>query len=146
MTNCVLCKEELHSEEGQIIWRGDDCRVIQVNDPDLPGFCRVIWNRHIAEMTDLSHGEREHLMALVFSVEEAIRHVMRPDKINVAALGNMVPHVHWHVIPRFKDDAFFPGSIWSARNQQTPDSVLSQRQKAALELPRAIREQISQLY
>jgi len=146
MTNCLLCKEELAPEEGQIIWRGDDCRVIHVNDPDLPGYCRVIWNRHIAEMTDLTYGEREHLMALVFAVEEALRHVMHPDKINVASLGNMVPHIHWHVIPRFKDDAFFPASIWSARSQQTPASVLSQRQKRAQDLPRAIREQISQLY
>ena len=146
MTNCVLCKEELTPEEGQLIWRGDDCRVILVNDPDLPGFCRVIWNRHIAEMTDLTYGEREHLMALVFAVEEAVRHVMHPHKVNIAALGNMVPHLHWHVIPRFKDDAFFPGSIWATRSQQTPASVLSQRQKVALDLPHAVREQISQLY
>ena len=146
MTNCALCNDNLKPEEGQLIWRGDDCRVILVNNPDLPGFCRVIWNRHVAEMTDLTNGERDHLMALVFAVEEAIRHVMHPDKVNVAALGNMVPHIHWHVIPRFKDDTFFPGSIWSARVQQTPNPVLSFRQKAVLELPHAIRDQISQLY
>jgi diadenosine tetraphosphate (Ap4A) HIT family hydrolase len=97
-------------------------------------------------MTDLSHGERDHLMTLVFAVEEAVRHVMHPDKVNIAALGNMVPHIHWHVIPRFKDDAFFPGAIWSARTQQTPESVLRMHQKAALDLPHAIREQISRLY
>lgn len=91
MTNCVLCKDELKPEEGRLIWRGDDCRVILVNDPDLPGFCRVIWNRHVAKMTDLSHGERDHIMTLVFAIEEAIRHVMHPDKVNIAALGNMVP-------------------------------------------------------
>jgi diadenosine tetraphosphate (Ap4A) HIT family hydrolase len=146
MTNCVLCKEDLKPEEGQLIWRGDDCRVILVNDPDLPGFCRVIWNRHVSEMTDLSYGEREHLMALVFAVEEAVRHVMYPDKVNIAALGNMVPHIHWHVIPRYKDDAFFPGSIWSARVQETPQVILADRHKAALELPGAIRGLISQLY
>ena len=146
MTNCVLCKEDLKPEEGELIWRGDDCRVILVDDPDLPGFCRVIWNRHVAEMTNLSYGEREHLMTLVFAVEEVIRHIMHPDKVNVAALGNMVPHIHWHVIPRFKDDAFFPGSAWSAKVQQTPGSVLSDRQKTAQRLPHAIREQISRLY
>jgi diadenosine tetraphosphate (Ap4A) HIT family hydrolase len=93
MTNCVLCKDDLKPEEGQLIWRGDDCRVILVNDPDLPGFCRVIWNRHVAEMSNLTYGERDHLMTLVFAVEEAIRHVMHPDKVNIAALGNMVPHI-----------------------------------------------------
>ena len=146
MTNCVLCKDELKPEEGQLIWRGDDCWVMLVNDPDLPGFCRVIWNRHVAEMTDLSYGEREHIMTLVFAVEEAIRHVMHPDKINIAALGNMVPHLHWHVIPRFKDDAFFPGSIWSVKTQQTSNAMLAARRQRVLELPAAIRVAISGLY
>jgi len=145
MTNCVLCKDELKPEEGQLIWRGDDCRVITVNDPDLPGFCRVIWNRHVAEMTDLSYGERDHLMTLVFAVEEAVRHVMHPDKVNIAALGNMVPHIHWHVIPRFKDDAFFPGSAWSKKTQETKASTLEARRKKSQELPAAIRSVISNL-
>jgi diadenosine tetraphosphate (Ap4A) HIT family hydrolase len=145
MTNCVLCKDELKPEEGQLIWRGDDCRIILVNDPELPGFCRVIWNQHVAEMTDLTYGEREHLMILVFAVEEAVRHVMHPDKINVAALGNMVPHIHWHVIPRYKDDTFFPDSVWSNKINKTPAPALEARMQKAKDLPAAIRETISRL-
>ncbi len=145
MTNCVLCKDELKPEEGQLIWRGDDCRVILVNDPVLPGFCRIIWNHHVAEMTDLSYGERDHLMTLVFAVEEAVRHVMHPDKVNIASLGNMVPHIHWHVIPRFKDDAFFPGSAWSQKTQETQVSTLEARRKKAQELPAAIKAAIASL-
>jgi len=145
MTNCVLCKDDLKPEEGQLIWRGDDCRVILVNDPDLPGFCRVIWNHHEAEMTDLTPGERDHLMALVFAVEDAIRHVMHPDKINVAALGNMVPHIHWHVIPRFKDDAFFPGSAWSKKTREISAATLEARKKIAHELPSAVKSAIAAL-
>ncbi len=145
MTNCALCKEELKPEDGLLIWRGDDCRVMLVNDPDLPGFCRVIWNRHVVEMTDLTYSEREHLMSLVFTVEEAVRHIMHPDKVNIAALGNMVPHLHWHVIPRYKDDAFFPGSAWSAKTQITSQETLQTRQKLAQELVPAIRSAISNL-
>jgi diadenosine tetraphosphate (Ap4A) HIT family hydrolase len=146
MANCVLCKDDLKPEEGELIWRGDDCRVILVNDPDLPGFCRVIWNRHIAEMSDLTYGEREHVMSLVFVVEEAVRHVMHPDKVNLAALGNMVPHIHWHIIPRYQDDAFFPGSAWSVRTQGLPQSSLEARRGLAKQLPAAIRSAISQMH
>jgi diadenosine tetraphosphate (Ap4A) HIT family hydrolase len=146
MTNCVLCNEDLKPEEGELIWHGDYCRVILVHDPDLPGFCRVIWNSHVAEMTDLTYGEREHLMTLVFAVEEAIRHVMDPDKVNVAALGNIVPHIHWHVIPRFKDDAFYPGSVWSVRTQDASVDSLSKRKKLSEKLAPAIRSAISNLY
>ena len=143
MTNCTLCKDDIKPEEGQLIWRGDDCRIILVNDLDLPGFCRVIWNRHVPEMTDLTGGEREHLMTLVFAVEKAMRHVMHPDKINVASLGNMVPHIHWHVIPRFKDDAFFPGTVWSNKTQETPVPVLTMRQQKSAELVDAIKAEIA---
>ena len=146
MANCILCKDTLTPEEGELVWRGDDCRVVFVNDPDLPGFCRVIWNRHVAELSDLTYGERDHLMTLVFAVEEAIRHVMHPDKINLAALGNMVPHIHWHVIPRFKDDAFFPGSAWSARTQETSADSLAQRKELVKKLAPAIRSAIANLH
>ena len=145
MKNCVLCAD-LKPEEGQLIWRGDDCRVIMVNDSDLSGFCRVIWNHHIVEMSDLSYGERDHLMGLVFVVEEAVRHIMRPTKVNLAALGNMTPHIHWHVIPRFTDDAYYPGSIWSTRTRDSVAAILAERHHAALALPDAIRRLISKLY
>ena len=141
MVNCVLCSEE----GGTLIWRGDDCRVVLVDDPDLPGFCRVIWNRHVAEMSQLSYGERDLLMYLVFAVEGAVRSVMHSKKINLAALGNQVPHIHWHVIPRFEDDAFFPGSAWSNRLRDTSEATLKIRRQQALELPIAIRAAIATL-
>jgi diadenosine tetraphosphate (Ap4A) HIT family hydrolase len=145
MTNCVLCKEEPNPQEAQLIWRGDDCRVILVNDPDLPGFCRVIWNHHVAEMTDLTLSEREHIMSLVFAVEEAVRQVMQPDKMNIATLGNRVPHIHWHIIPRYQDDVFWPGSAWSDKTQATPAEVLVARVQKTAELSTSIREAVSRL-
>ena len=85
-------------------------------------------------------------MALVFAVEEAIRHVMHPDKVNLAALGNMVPHIHWHVIPRFKDDAFFPGSAWSTRTKEAPKASLADRKVLAANLAGAIKSAISKMH
>jgi diadenosine tetraphosphate (Ap4A) HIT family hydrolase len=146
MINCTLCKDELKPEEGELVWRGDDCRVIMVNDPELPGFCRVIWNRHVPEMSDLTYGEREHIMSLVFAVEEVIREVMEPDKINLATLGNMVPHIHWHVIPRYKDDVYFPGSPWSTKAREASKKALESRMALAKKLPAMIRDAISQMY
>jgi diadenosine tetraphosphate (Ap4A) HIT family hydrolase len=71
---------------------------------------------------------------------------MDPDKVNLAALGNMVPHIHWHIIPRYKDDAFFPGSVWSARTQDVPKSALEVRRALAKQLSAAIRSAISQMH
>jgi diadenosine tetraphosphate (Ap4A) HIT family hydrolase len=44
--------------------------------------------------------------------------VLHPDKINLASFGNVVPHLHWHVIPRFEDDAHFPAPIWGKRKEE----------------------------
>ena len=113
--NCELC---ITTEE-TLLWRGQHCRVILVADVDYPGFCRVIWNDHIKEMTDLPVQMRAELMNTVFAVESAVREVMQPEKINLASLGNMTPHLHWHVIPRYIDDKHFPNSIWAAPLRST---------------------------
>jgi diadenosine tetraphosphate (Ap4A) HIT family hydrolase len=111
---CELC----HDDGGELLYgaRGDAfvLRVILVDDADHPGFCRVIWNRHAREITDLTPAERAHLMDAVFRVESALRETMAPDKVNLASLGNMVPHMHWHVIARHADDAHFPAPVWAA--------------------------------
>jgi diadenosine tetraphosphate (Ap4A) HIT family hydrolase len=106
---CPLCSA---LSEG-VLWRDDLLRVILVDDASYGGFCRVILHRHVKEMTDLASVERSHIMRVVFAVEQALRDLLRPDKINLASLGNQVPHLHWHVIPRFADDAHFPDPIWA---------------------------------
>ncbi|HEU0203475.1 MAG TPA: HIT family protein [Burkholderiaceae bacterium] len=118
-------------------------RVVLVDDADYPGFCRVIFNRHAREMTDLSAAERAELMAAVFAVEAALRAVLAPHKINVASLGNMVPHVHWHVIPRFADDAHFPNPIWSARQRESDPSHLATRRELLPTLKAAIHKHLA---
>jgi diadenosine tetraphosphate (Ap4A) HIT family hydrolase len=96
-------------------------------------------------MSELSRVEREILLALVDVVEFAVRRVMRPQKINLASLGNQVPHLHWHVIPRFADDPYFPDSIWSPRQRDTADTVLKSRRELAKGIPEAIRSGIADL-
>lgn len=122
---CELCT----SGGGTVLWQGTRCRVVDAGEPGYPGFCRVIWNTHVREMSDLSAADREHCMRVVFTVEQVLRTAMRPDKINLASLGNMVAHVHWHVIPRFADDPHFPQPVWGVR--QRPDVAVRQGAAAA---------------
>ena len=108
-TGCELCK----SSGGELLWHDDCCRVVMVNEENYPGLCRVILQDHVREMTDLEPLRRARLMQAVFATERALRTTMEPAKVNLASLGNMTPHLHWHVIPRFADDAHFPDAIWS---------------------------------
>ena len=97
---CVFCD----TPGGELLWRDD--------------FCRVVLGRHAREMTDLTRDERVRLMDVVFTVESAVREAMAPEKMNVASLGNMVPHVHWHVVPRFRDDPHFPTPPWGPQQRE----------------------------
>lgn len=92
--------------------------MIRIDDPVLPGFCRVIWNEHVREMSDLPTAARKRLMQVVFAVEAALRECWCPDKINLASFGNVVPHLHWHVIPRWRDDRFFPEPVWGKAQRE----------------------------
>jgi diadenosine tetraphosphate (Ap4A) HIT family hydrolase len=112
--DCELCRED----GGAVLWRDAFCRVVLAGDPDYPAFCRVILARHVREMTDLDAAERARLMTVVFGVEAALRECVRPEKMNLASFGNVVPHLHWHVIPRFRDDRHFPSPIWAAARRE----------------------------
>lgn len=115
MSVCELC----NSPGGELIWQDGFCRVVRLDDVDYPGFCRVILNRHVKEMSDLEVHDRERLMAVVFTVEQAVREIMQPDKINLASLGNVTPHLHWHVIPRYRRDRHFPNPIWGSSTRES---------------------------
>jgi diadenosine tetraphosphate (Ap4A) HIT family hydrolase len=112
-SGCVLC----HPAAEVLLWRDARCRVILAADADHPALCRVIWNDHVREMTDLPVGDRAHLMMVVAAVERVLRDLLQPTKVNLASFGNQVPHLHWHVIPRFADDAHFPDAIWEPRRR-----------------------------
>lgn len=130
--SCELCS----ADGGVVLWRDDFCRVVRPSVEGYPGFVRVIVNRHVKEMTDLA--ERARLMQVVFACESALRKLYTPEKVNLASLGNAVPHLHWHVIARFADDAHFPDAFWApARRTAAPraavaDEVLAGAIMAAL--------------
>jgi len=117
--SCLLCDEL----GGTVLWRDELCRVVRADEPDYPGFLRVILNTHAKEMTDLPAADQQALMRVVFAAEAALREVVQPDKVNLASLGNVVPHLHWHVIPRFADDPHFPNPVWGARLRDAPHAA-----------------------
>jgi len=139
MKNCELCQHQ-----GDVIINTPQWRVVLVDDTHYPGFCRVIWNAHVKEISDLSVDERTILMSVVWQVEVAIREVMTPHKINLASLGNVAPHLHWHVIPRFTDDVHFPNPIWGHVERSINDN-LRQRQSLVPALRAAIKAKLERV-
>ena len=128
---CPLCAEL----GGTLIWQGSKLRVIRANEPGFPAFYRVVWNAHVVEFSDLSAADRVHCMDAVVQVEHALRTHLQPTKINIAALGNMVPHLHWHVIARFEWDSHFPAPVWAGaqRERAMEQEAKVQERRVAME-------------
>lgn len=116
--SCPLCT----TDGGLVIARTPQFRVVRVLDePAHPAFYRLIWNAHVAEFSDLSAADRHACMDAVALIERVLREQLSPTKVNLAALGNMVPHLHWHVVARFEGDSHFPAPIWApARREAAP--------------------------
>ena len=138
VAGCELC--ELAAPA---VYADDKLAVIIVDDANYPGFCRVIWREHVREISDLADLDRLRLNDAVWQVELAVREVMSPLKVNVASLGNVVPHLHWHVIPRFADDAHFPAPVWAAPARQADETALAARRALLPQLSAAIARRMN---
>jgi diadenosine tetraphosphate (Ap4A) HIT family hydrolase len=139
--NFELC--ELCELAAPTVYRDNKLAVIMVDDPGYPGFCRVVWNDHVKEMSDLTPAERQLLNDAVYRVEAALREVLAPAKVNLASLGNVVPHLHWHVIPRFADDAHFPNPVWAEAVRPGDAAALAARRARLPQLAAAIERRMS---
>ena len=141
ISDCELCK----SEGGSLVIANEWLRVMLVDEGNYPGYVRVIWNEHVREMTELDDNQRLRLMRTVFAVELAQREVLAPLKVNLASLGNMTPHLHWHVIARFADDLHFPQPVWGAPQRTPDDQTLQQRRALVDRLRGVIAEKVSRV-
>ena len=130
---------------GALVFQAEEFRVIRAEEAGFPAFYRVVWTNHVAEFSDLDEADRNLCMAAVAVVEQTLRRHLQPTKINLAALGNLVPHLHWHVIARFDWDTHFPAPVWAAaKRPQDParQSALGAKRKRA---EQAMGEKLAQI-
>jgi diadenosine tetraphosphate (Ap4A) HIT family hydrolase len=121
LPGCPLCD----ADGGHLVARLPVCRVIRADEPGFPALYRVVLNEHVAEWSDVSDADQADVMRVVNTVERVLRELLHPAKINLAALGNVVPHVHWHVIARFDWDSHFPAPIWAQPQRAVEPGQLS---------------------
>ena len=136
---CELCD----TDGGHVVWRDGDWRVVRVDEAAFPAFYRVIRNAHVKEFSDLDEGQRARCMALVAAVERALRVQLKPAKVNLASLGNMTPHLHWHVIARFEWDSHFPSPVWAAPQRSVQPAPLERLGVSLQELDAAVARELA---
>ncbi|GAM09858.1 HIT domain protein [Geobacter sp. OR-1] len=116
MTNCPMCTK--WSDEPEIrIAELEQCYVMLNRDQFFPGYCFVFTKAHVTELFHLDRDARAAVIEEVNAVAEALFTAFQPAKINYELLGNMVAHMHWHIVPRFTTDPLWPRPIWSESHQ-----------------------------
>ena len=128
---CPICRR----------WDDDsDLRVIELKqsfvtlnrDQFFPGYTLLFTKTHVTELFHLTPRDRAELMDEVSRVAEALYTVFRPDKINYELLGNMAPHMHWHLAPRFASEPLWPRPIWAEPHNEVLLSPDEYRNRIAL--------------
>ena len=116
LAGCPLCDEA----GGRVVLQAPRWRLVHAPEPGLPAFYRLVWQEHVKEFSQLAAADRTACVDALVAIEQAMLRHLQPDKVNLATLGNAVPHLHWHVIARFAWDTHFPGAVWAAA-QRSPD-------------------------
>lgn len=69
------------------------------------------------------------------TTEETMRDSLAPDKMNLAEFGNMVPHLHWHVIARWKDDGWYPECPWGTKQREVNAEIIKMQKESRSDAP-----------
>jgi len=97
------------------------------------GHCLLILDlRHATRPDQLSSDEWRAFCADLYLAEKAIIGTLHPDHINVALLGNVVPHLHWHIVPRYQNDPRWQAPIWTTTTAEMPTTRLPESERANL--------------
>jgi len=116
VARCPLCD----AAGGPVVFQGSRFRVVRADEAGYPAFYRLVWSEHVREFSDLDAAHQALCLEAVVTIEKVLREHLRPAKVNLATLGNVVPHLHWHVIARFDWDPAWPAPVW-APAQRSPD-------------------------
>jgi len=135
---CPLCD----APGGRVVLQARQWRIVHAGEADFPAFYRLVWEEHVREFSQLAAADRLACMETLVTMEQAMLRQLQPVKVNLASLGNAVPHLHWHVIARFEWDSHFPGPVWAAPQRASDEARLKQ---LAAALPAFEQELVAQL-
>ena len=90
---------------------------IELEESEIP-WLKIFAQQNCKEMTDCNAETKKQIWLLLDLIETEMLKYFQPDKINIASFANYVPHVHWHIMARFKEDSYFPESMWGTKQRQ----------------------------
>jgi diadenosine tetraphosphate (Ap4A) HIT family hydrolase len=139
---CPFCEliPALRAGNDDYIAELDESFVILAHDQFYAGYSILVMKEHQEQLAQLPAERQARLWNDVRRVADAIRRVMNPPRINYECLGNMVNHIHWHIVPRYKDDPRKHEPIWLRPEAERRGSMSAERRiEIAAQLAAALR-------
>ena len=133
-TSCPLCAPRPESNDHwDFIETLSASSLYLAKNQTYPGQCQLVFDRrHAARLDQLTEDEYAAFVGDLFVAQQAVARALGPDHMNVESLGNVVPHLHWHIIPRYVGDARWGMPIWTTPLSAMPDHRLDDRERTTL--------------
>ena len=96
----------------------NDLVSVKVESSEIP-WIKVFTQRKIKEFSECTLDEKTEIFRIIDIAEKLMLKYFKADKINIASFGNMLPHVHWHVMARFENDSYFPEPMWGQKQRES---------------------------
>jgi diadenosine tetraphosphate (Ap4A) HIT family hydrolase len=128
---CVMC-DRYGAAGPRLIAELETTRAFLHEDQFFPGYVLLVLRRHATELYELEAGERRAHLEEVSRVAQALAHAFRPVKMNYELLGNQVPHIHWHLVPRLPADPDLRAPIWRVDHRPAPLAPAAARERIEL--------------
>ena len=131
---CPLCAPRPAStEHGDLVERLSVSSLFLAGNQTYRGQCVLIFDpRHVARVDELSGDEWRAMADDLFRAQHAVNDVVTPDHMNIESLGNVVAHLHWHIVPRYKNDPRWGQPIWTTPLESMIDTRLPGAERDAL--------------
>jgi len=129
--SCPMCRRWEDDSDLRIV-ELEHSRVVLNRDQFFPGYVLLFTRKHVTELFHLEPLERAGLIEEISTVAQALYDEFKPAKINYELLGNMVPHMHWHLVPRFMSEPLWPRPIWAEPHDEVVLSPDQYRQRIEL--------------
>jgi diadenosine tetraphosphate (Ap4A) HIT family hydrolase len=131
--DCPFCRKLSNLDEiaaDEMVWQFPHSVVLLGTSQYYLGYCLLVARRHATELSQLSESERRAYLDEMCLLARAIEECFRPKKLNYELLGNQVPHLHWHVFPRFDADPDRLRPVWLALDRAERDEAERRRLQA----------------
>lgn len=127
---CPFCHQLTvldHLPAGEVVWSFPHSIALLGAHQFYRGYCVLISRTHARELSALADGVRRTYLDEMCLLARAIEQAFRPHKLNYELLGNLVPHLHWHLFPRSADDPDVQSPVWLALERAKSDANLRRR-------------------